>query len=856
MRVPIGRLLAVALLCSALLLDVGHAADASSERDGVLRLASCSAQDLATTLAAQASMQQVKVHKIAAQLKKARKSGKTSRTRSLKKKLAAQKKVLVGAQQAATTAAASAAATCRPPPGPPAEPPHPAEQVWSGNDRCRDVLLIGVRGSGQKSDTTTWGLGPEVHEAWTRLAAVMDDSIDAGFASIEYTALTTNGLPGTLDSFMTSVDDGVTTASGFFRGRYGKCPRERYVFAGFSQGSMVVHRAIWDFLDDPLKDQAAWDRIDGFLLIADGDRIGNDADADGIDYGNAGEGLGVGHQAADFGLLIGPKVHNAQDRMIPGFLEDRFHSVCLPNDPICILENPLDLTNPAKTAIHNGYRSDGIQPYASQGVVWVQQAVEAIGGRMGPDPVISSSALPDAQIGVHYDERLTTADNRNGTWSVEAGSLPPGIALSTDGHLAGVPAGEPDTYELTVAFVDTIGKRTTRALSLRTVSATDPGHLVENVSVSTAGVPANGHSGHPSVSADGQVVAFESVADNLVPGDTNGSNDIFVRDLRAGTTARVSVSGAGLQADGGSSRPGISPNGRYVAFWSLARNLTASDQDNAFDLYLHDRVTGTTQRVSVTSAGLSFGSGPQGIPLPDRPAVDDDGRFVAFTRPVTTPLPGGGTDITTHVYVRDLTLSTTRAVSDVPGGDHPIFGGSGPSISADGAIVVFGGMVPWGGGTCPGCLDDTEVYQYDTVTGASTWLAEGSSPVLARSGGLVAYRSGADRVVHSIATGGDVGRLTLPGAGLGQITSDGRYLAHDVWSSDGTLFDLFRHDTTTGRSVSVIGGASTAVDCCGGGWMGYAISEDGRYVTIASDRASTGDARGLSAVYRHDLAGR
>ena len=90
-------------------------------------------------------------------------------------------------------------------------------------------------------------------------------------------------------------------------------------------------------------------------------------------------------------------------------------------------------------------------------------------------------------------------------------------------------------------------------------------------------------------------MAFESVATNLVPGDTNGLRDIFIRDRKAGTTRRVSVGPKGVQGDRDSVNPAVSADGRFVVFWSFATNLVPSDTNDWGDVFVHDRKTGTTQ---------------------------------------------------------------------------------------------------------------------------------------------------------------------------------------------------------------------------------------------------------------------
>src|SRR4028119_356115 len=123
------------------------------------------------------------------------------------------------------------------------------------------------------------------------------------------------------------------------------------------------------------------------------------------------------------------------------------------------------------------------------------------------------------------------------------------------------------------------------------------------VSVDSAGNQGNTNSQDASISAAGRFVAFQSYASNIVPGDTNTSYDIFVRDRLTNTTTRVSVDSAGNQADLNSDGASISADGRFVAFNSDASNLVPGDTNNSFDIFVRDRLTNTTTRPSVDPAG-------------------------------------------------------------------------------------------------------------------------------------------------------------------------------------------------------------------------------------------------------------
>src|SRR5437764_1157953 len=114
----------------------------------------------------------------------------------------------------------------------------------------------------------------------------------------------------------------------------------------------------------------------------------------------------------------------------------------------------------------------------------------------------------------------------------------------------------------------------------------------KRVSLSSAGAQGDSGSFHPVISADGRFIAFASDATNLVGGDTNGLADVFVRDRKTHKTRRVSLSSAGAQADKGSFRPAISADGRFVAFASVATNLVGGDTNGQDDIFVRDRKTG------------------------------------------------------------------------------------------------------------------------------------------------------------------------------------------------------------------------------------------------------------------------
>jgi Tol biopolymer transport system component len=184
------------------------------------------------------------------------------------------------------------------------------------------------------------------------------------------------------------------------------------------------------------------------------------------------------------------------------------------------------------------------------------------------------------------------------------------------------------------------------------------------------------------ISADGRFIAFCDYATNLVPGDTNGTFDVFVRDRVAGTTERVSVDSAGAEADGASYGASLSADGRFVAFDSTASNLVANDQNGTGDVFVHDRATGITERVSVDSSGAEGDDGSGWFSL------STDGRIVAFVSAATN-LVAHDTNGKDDVFVHDRSTGATHLVSITSTGTLPNDHCFGPAISGDGNVVAF-----------------------------------------------------------------------------------------------------------------------------------------------------------------------
>ncbi|MEF8756318.1 MAG: hypothetical protein V5B60_20670 [Accumulibacter sp.] len=166
---------------------------------------------------------------------------------------------------------------------------------------------------------------------------------------------------------------------------------------------------------------------------------------------------------------------------------------------------------------------------------------------------------------------------------------------------------------------------------------------IQRVSSDSAGTAGNGRSGSASFSADGQRVVFESEANNLVAGDSNGSSDVFVRDLRTGAIERVSTDFAGNQVDGGSGSASLSTDGRYLVFASVAPNLVANDTNGCSDVFVKDLQTGAVHRVSASLAG------GEGNAASFSPRFSSDGRYILLTSDASN-LVGDDTNGATDVF--------------------------------------------------------------------------------------------------------------------------------------------------------------------------------------------------------------
>lgn len=322
------------------------------------------------------------------------------------------------------------------------------------------------------------------------------------------------------------------------------------------------------------------------------------------------------------------------------------------------------------------------------------------------------------------------------------------------------------------------------------------------VSLTHDGGQANGYCGYPFLSATGRYVVFDSAATNLVPGDTNGVRDVFVRDLDTGQTSRVSVSSAGAQAnfDQAYGIHPITPDGRFVAFWSESSTLVPNDTNGVADAFIHDRQTGQTSRVSVSSAGAQandecFTAG-----------ISDDGRYVAFGGSATN-LVADDTNNATDLFLRDRLAGTTVRISVTAGGQQANGTNRACAITPDASVIAFSS-------------EATNIVPGDTNGHQDVF-------VLVRATGQVT------RV--STGLGGAQSNRESYGA---SVSADGRYV---MFGSEATNLvagdtnghlDVFVHDRQTGltqRANVADSGAQADASC-----YQSQISRDGRFAGFYS----------------------
>ena len=438
----------------------------------------------------------------------------------------------------------------------------------------------------------------------------------------------------------------------------------------------------------------------------------------------------------------------------------------------------------------------------------------------------------------------------------------------------------------------TVAAATGAAALLGPASAFAAHNVLEPISVAPDGAIGNDSSvagdhlgDYGDMTPDGRFVVFASAASNLVPGDTNGVGDVFVRDRRTGVTERVSVGARGVQGNGDSNflgiatAPAISDNGRYVAFKSDASNLVKGDRNQLTDVFVRDRSTGTTERISGAGGG-------------DNPAISPDGNFVAFE---TFDFDG---DFAQDIYLRNRTAGTIERISVSHDGSE-VFGTSEDPVVANGPVVAFASsapnLVPDDGNSnidvfvrdLSGATPTTERVSVSSAEEAAGEFDTSRNPAITNDGRFVAFQSDAQNFTPVAQTeffsdvfvrdrqAGTTVLASPDGAGgeaSGQsedpeIGANGRFVAFASFASDliaGTtdpdgelVRDAFVRDLTAGSTemVSINSAHEDAMrdgnhDDVGAG----PVSADGLVALMGTqaDNLFAGDTNGVNDVYVSD----
>ena len=385
------------------------------------------------------------------------------------------------------------------------------------------------------------------------------------------------------------------------------------------------------------------------------------------------------------------------------------------------------------------------------------------------------------------------------------------------------------------------------------------------VTVAADGGDPDSSANWPSVSADGRYVAFSSWADNLVPNDLNNSSDVFVRDLVTGTTRLVSVASDGTQANDSSFTPSISGDGDVIAFQSYASNLVPNDTEGHVDVFVHVMSTGETMRISQRRSGVGANDDSR------EPAISANGKVVSFSSVASNLVAANvnTTGLCCDIFVHTIATGANQLGDPMLDGDGA--SDSFLSVlSSTGRYVAFLSWGCFLVTNIP-CLDESNVYELDMKTGEMQLVSRsysgkvgfgcGANPAISADGSVVAFISDGDNIVRHDTNGaydvfvrdmtaGVTQRASVTSkeqqtnGGLGRIgiSGDGTLVTFqsDAWNivpDDGNTWqDIFLRDVARGKtyrvSLSAAGGDTNAYSA------NAAISADGSTVVFESDASN------------------
>ncbi len=516
-------------------------------------------------------------------------------------------------------------------------------------------------------------------------------------------------------------------------------------------------------------------------------------------------------------------------------------------------------------------------------------------------PSISSTSLPVGDVTMPYGATLSATGTPEIKWALTGGVLAPGLTLLESGSIEGTPTSH-GTWSLTVSANSAAGSDT-RTLNLTVrprISPVSSGASGIKSNGDSGIYPTYG--GESALSGDGRYIVFQSAASNLVSGDNNGKRDLFLQDRQTGEITRVSVGNNGVEANEATVAGTISEDGNIVAFHSVATNVVLGDTNanapggGGGDVFVHDPVKGETTRVSVVSLSGAEGTcaaPPAGGLLCTSfdPALDYTGNLVAFGSTFTNLVPGD-TNGVADIFLHNRTSKLTERVSIGPNGLEADGGSGNPGISADGRYLVFESIATNLVGVGNDMNGASDIFVHDRTTGSTVLVSKNQAgipgnwhsftPSISRDGKWIAFWSVADNLVDNDTNGvADVfvvdwqsatptmRRVSVSANGtegngdsrVPVLTGDGRYVVFESEASNlldggedtnGTA-DIFVVDVL-GSGVDRIKRASVSAsgsEGIGGASLTPSISADSRFISFTSSATNLvdDDTNGVADVF-------